>query len=91
LYIETVTPKIMCNTGEIFTLFRKNYYKQISKSEASRLLKMKSVDILKELNIKEANDLYEPAVEAKPELEDYAKEDWYFSGSGSSFFKVNNG
>lgn len=89
LDIETITPKIMCNTGEIFALFRKNYYKQISEEKANELLVMKSVDILDKYNIKQVNDLYEPAIEAKPELENYAKENWYFSGSGSSFFKLN--
>ena len=54
------------------------------------LLKMKSIEILNSLNIKKANDLYEPALSLYPQLNDYAKKDWYFSGSGSSFFKVNN-
>ena len=91
LDIETVTPKIMCNTGEIFTLFRKNYYKQVSQEEANKLLSMKSLDIISEYDIKKANDLYEPAVEAKSELANYANKNWYFSGSGSSFFRINNG
>ena len=52
---------------------------------------MKSIDILKEFNIKEANDLYEPALSIYPLLKEYEKENWFFSGSGSSFFKVNNG
>lgn len=91
LDIETVTPKIMCNTGEIFTLFRKNYYKQVSVEEARKLLSMKSLDIISEYDIKKANDLYEPALEAKKELANYANKNWYFSGSGSSFFRINNG
>ena len=90
LNIDTITPKIKCNTGEIFKVFRENFYKQISKEEANRLLKMKSIEILNNLNIKEANDLYEPALSLYPQLNDYAKKDWFFSGSGSSFFKVNN-
>ena len=90
LNIDTITPKIKCNTGEIFKVFRENFYKQISKEEANRLLKMKSTEILNNLNIKEANDLYEPALSLYPQLNDYAKKDWFFSGSGSSFFKVNN-
>ena len=44
-----------------------------------------------ENDIKKANDLYEPALSLYSDLEDYSKKDWYFSGSGSSFFKVNNG
>ncbi len=91
LDIETLTPKIECNTAEIFRVFREKFYKQISEKEANRLLKMNSLDILKEFNIYEANDLYEPALTTKPELKEYEKDNWYFSGSGSSFFKVNNG
>ena len=90
LNIDTITPKIKCNTGEIFKVFREIFYKQISKEEANRLLKMKSTEILNNLNIKEANDLYEPALSLYPQVNDYAKKDWFFSGSGSSFFKVNN-
>ncbi|MAD42236.1 MAG: 4-(cytidine 5'-diphospho)-2-C-methyl-D-erythritol kinase [Arcobacter sp.] len=91
LDIETITPKIECNTGEIFKVFREKFYKQVSKEEEKRLLSMNSLDILKEFDIYKANDLYEPAITTKPELKEYAKKDWYFSGSGSSFFKVNNG
>ena len=91
LNIDTITPKIKCNTGEIFKVFREKFYKQISKEEADKLLKMKSVEVLNNLNIKEANDLYEPAISVYPKLEEYTQNNWYFSGSGSSFFKVNNG
>jgi 4-diphosphocytidyl-2-C-methyl-D-erythritol kinase len=90
LDIQTITPKIKCNTGEIFKIFREKFYKQISKEEENRLFKLKSTEILSNFDIKEANDLYEPAVSVYPQLEDYAKENWFFSGSGSSFFKVNH-
>ena len=91
LNIDTITPNIKCNTGEIFKVFREKFYKQISKEEADKLLKMKSVEVLNNFDIKEANDLYEPAISVYPELEEFAQNNWYFSGSGSSFFKVNNG
>ena len=90
LNIDTITPDIKCNTGEIFKFFREIFYKQISEEEANRLLKMKSIEILNNLSIKEANDLYEPAISVYPKLEEYAQNGWYFSGSGSSFFKVNH-
>ena len=90
LDIQTITPKIKCDTGEIFSIFRNKFYKQIQDEEALKLLNMKSIDILNELDIYMANDLYEPAVNAYLELKEYEKKDWYFSGSGSSFFKVNN-
>lgn len=91
LNIETITPKVKCNTGEIFKVFRENFYKQISKEDANKLLKMKSTEILNNFDIKEANDLFEPAISVYSELKEYVKDGWYFSGSGSSFFKVNNG
>ena len=71
LNIDTITPKIKCNTGEIFKIFREKFYKQISKEESNRLLNMKSLDILKEFDIKKANDLYEPALSLYSDLEDY--------------------
>jgi 4-diphosphocytidyl-2-C-methyl-D-erythritol kinase len=49
---------------------------------------MKSSEILNKLSIEEANDLYLPAVKLYPKLKEYAMQDWFFSGSGSSFFKV---
>lgn len=91
LDIDTITPKIKCDTGEIFSIFRNKFYKQIQNEEANKLLNTKSIDILNQLDILNANDLYEPAINAYPLLKEYEKKDWYFSGSGSSFFKVNNG
>ncbi|WP_428026297.1 4-(cytidine 5'-diphospho)-2-C-methyl-D-erythritol kinase [Arcobacter sp.] len=90
LDIEVVTPKIECNTGKIFTSFREKFYKEVSLEEKDKLLNMNSKDILKELNISSANDLYEPALDTYPLLKEYEKENWFFSGSGSSFFKVKN-
>ena len=90
LNINTITPKIQCNTGQIFNKFRESFYKEISSENKRRLLNLKSKEILAILTTKEANDLYEPAVSVYPELSEYNKNDWYFSGSGSSFFKVNN-
>lgn len=90
LNIETITPKIECNTGQIFNKFRSDFYKEISLEDKSRLLNLKSKEILELLTIEEANDLYEPASSVYPKLREYNKNNWYFSGSGSSFFRVNN-
>ena len=90
LDIEVVTPKIECNTGKIFTSFREKFYKEVSLEEREELLGMSSKDILNKLHIRSANDLYEPALDSYPQLKEYAKDSWFFSGSGSSFFKVNN-
>lgn len=89
LDIETITPHIECNTGEIFKIFRNKFYKEISFDDKMKLLNLNSKEILKTLDINEANDLYEPAKFVYPMLSEYDKNNWYFSGSGSSFFKVN--
>ncbi|MFY9073746.1 4-(cytidine 5'-diphospho)-2-C-methyl-D-erythritol kinase [Malaciobacter mytili] len=89
LNIEVFTPKeIKCHTGKIFTNFRNEFYKEISAKQAKELLDLKSTDILNKLSIEEANDLYLPALKEYPTLKEYAKQGWFFSGSGSSFFKV---
>lgn len=90
LNIEIVTPQIECNTGAIFKSFREKFYKEIEPSKAKELLALSSKEILKQLDIKNANDLYEPALDNYPQLNSYNKKDWYFSGSGSSFFRIIN-
>jgi 4-diphosphocytidyl-2-C-methyl-D-erythritol kinase len=40
------------------------------------------------MSISEANDLYASAISCYPYLKYYAKDGWYFSGSGSSFFRL---
>jgi 4-diphosphocytidyl-2-C-methyl-D-erythritol kinase len=94
LNIETFTPKIECNTGMIFKEFRAKYLKDINKNskiEIDKLLNMKSIDILNLLSIQDANDLYKPAINIYPNLEisNFSNDKGYFfSGSGSSFFKI---
>ncbi len=88
LKIETVTPNVECNTGVIFSSFRDDFYKEVSQNEGTKLLGMASLKILEEYDIIEANDLYLPAVTQYDELKSFAKPKWYFSGSGSSFFRV---
>ena len=89
--IFTFTPKIECNTGAIFRSFREKFYKEVSKEEANRLLNMKSIDILNEFDIKNANDLYAPALDNYPNLTPQnfnLPKNSFFSGSGSSFFYI---
>lgn len=88
LDIQIVTPDIKCDTSEIFKIFSNKFYKELSSVDAKKLLETKSKDILKTLIIDEANDLYEPAIYSNERLKDYAKDKFYFSGSGSSFFKI---
>ena len=88
LNINTITPKIECNTGHIFNEFRDKFYKEISLEESKKLLTLSSKEVLEKMSIEEANDLYEPAISVYPQLSEFNKDKYYFSGSGSSFFKV---
>jgi 4-diphosphocytidyl-2-C-methyl-D-erythritol kinase len=62
---------------------------------ASKMVTLKSVELLSHFSKEELNDLFPACLKAYPELGIYAKEGWFFSGSGSSFFrlahKVKNG
>lgn len=88
LEIDVITPKIECNTGKIYNTFRDNFYKEIDSYKLKELFSKNSKDILKSFSIEEANDLFKPALLLSPNLKDYVKDNWFFSGSGSSFFKV---
>lgn len=91
LDINVVTPKVECDTAMIFREFRANFYNEEKKENVLKLFSQKSTQILEDSSISTANDLYKPAKSIYNELEDFEKKGWFFSGSGSSFFKVNNG
>ena len=91
LEIETYTPSISCNTVKIYQKYRADFYRAVSREEKNQLMSMKSIDVLKIMDIKEANDLYQAAYALYPSLKENEKNNWYFSGSGSTFFKVKNG
>jgi len=88
LDIQVITPKIKCDTGAVFKEFRNSFYHEISELEANKLFVQKSIDISKTLTPKDANALLLPAVKLYPQLKEYAQDGWFFSGSGSSFFKI---
>lgn len=93
LDIEVFTPKVECNTAKVFTIFREKFYKELSVSEKKRLFCMKSIDILKEFTMEQANDLYLPAITLYPNLHPLPfilHSSPFFSGSGSSFFIVKD-
>ncbi len=49
LDIEVVTPKIECNTGQIFNRFREKFYNEVDDKTRNRLLTLKSKEILKKI------------------------------------------
>jgi 4-diphosphocytidyl-2-C-methyl-D-erythritol kinase len=88
LEIETYTPKIEISTPKVYSIYREKFFAPINSDEVEKLKKTASKDILKMMQSKEANDLFSPALDGYKELEEYQKDGFYFSGSGSSFFRV---
>ena len=88
LNIEVITPKIACDTTKIYKNFREKFYKELNKDEVKELFVTNSKDILKKFSINEANDLYFSALDLNQDLKKFEKDNWFFSGSGSSFFKI---
>ena len=91
LDIELYTPNIGCNTALVYKTFKENLLKDISVCsffgwddiDSKTLLASNSDPIA-------LNDLYKAALLAYPALEEVAKEGWYFSGSGSTFFRIKS-
>ncbi|MDP2078101.1 MAG: 4-(cytidine 5'-diphospho)-2-C-methyl-D-erythritol kinase [Sulfuricurvum sp.] len=86
LEFEIITPQIKISTPAVYNYYRENLYTPINSDEAAKLQLMSSIDVLTTINPKEANDLYPAALKSYPEL--FEKEGWFFSGSGSSFFRL---
>ena len=88
LNIETYTPKIEISTPKVYQSYRENFYAPIDGFERERLKNMNSLEALATMSVDEANDLFKPALQEYKHLKDYYKHGYYFSGSGSSFFRV---
>jgi len=88
LNIETYTPKIEISTPNVYKIYREKFFAPINSEEVEMLKSTLSKDILKLMRPKELNDLFAPALDGYEELEQYYKDGFCFSGSGSSFFRV---
>lgn len=89
LNIQTLTPNIQISTPKVYKTFREKFYKELSSKEKTLLSKKSSKEILNSYCISNANDLFEPALYLHPELKESYNQGWFFSGSGSTFFKIN--
>jgi 4-diphosphocytidyl-2-C-methyl-D-erythritol kinase len=85
LHVEIVTPKIMCDTAEVYKAFRQNF--MIEPELAKKMANMSSLQLLDNYQSTTLNDLFRIALKLYPKLSEYKKEGWFFSGSGSSFFR----
>ncbi len=90
LDFEVFTPDVKISTPKVYTTYRESFYDPIDGFQTQKLKKMNSIDILNEMTADEANDLFEPALLEYKELKEHYKHGYYFSGSGSSFFRVKN-
>jgi len=88
LKIDIFTPKIECNTKSVYQNFRKNFFNISNLTDLEYLKNQKSKDIFQNISIDFANDLFKPAQNLCPKLQNIAKDGYLFSGSGSSFFKI---
>lgn len=88
LELEVFTPKIAISTPKVYGCYRESFYAPLPKEEEAVLAKISSEDALKNLTPKMANDLFAPALKLYPQLHEFAQDGWFFSGSGSSFFRL---
>ncbi len=88
LPIETRTPKIEISTPAVYRRFREGFYRELPAERYGYFQQTGSAALLDELSATEANDLFEPALSLYPQLKEQWRHGWFFSGSGSSFFRL---
>ncbi|WP_304545363.1 4-(cytidine 5'-diphospho)-2-C-methyl-D-erythritol kinase [Sulfurimonas microaerophilic] len=88
LKFDVYTPDVKISTPKVYTAYRDNFYEPIDGFEVQKLKDMKSEQVLQTMKAQEANDLFAPALQEYPELKQYYRQGYFFSGSGSSFFKI---
>ncbi|MEA3330156.1 MAG: 4-(cytidine 5'-diphospho)-2-C-methyl-D-erythritol kinase [Campylobacterota bacterium] len=90
LDFEVFTPKIEISTPKVYQIYREDFFAPIDGFKSQELKQTTSLDILKNMSADEANDLFKPALQEYKDLKNHYKYGWYFSGSGSSFFRVSS-
>ncbi|WP_373004062.1 4-(cytidine 5'-diphospho)-2-C-methyl-D-erythritol kinase [Sulfurimonas sp.] len=88
LNFEVFTPKIEISTPKVYISYRENFYAPIDGFETEELKNKTSLEVLESMSADEANDLFKPALQEYSELKNHYQHGYYFSGSGSSFFKL---
>ncbi len=88
LNIEIYTPKLEISTPKVYQSYRENFYAPIDGFERDKLKNMSSLQVLKKMSVDETNDLFKPALQEYKALKEHYRYGYFFSGSGSSFFRV---
>lgn len=88
LELEVFTPAVEISTQAVYRCYRDNFYAPVDAQYAQKLRNSSSAQLLGSMKIAEANDLFAPALACYPQLSGFLKDGYFFSGSGSSFFKM---
>ncbi|MDD3342264.1 MAG: 4-(cytidine 5'-diphospho)-2-C-methyl-D-erythritol kinase [Sulfurospirillaceae bacterium] len=91
LELEVLTPPIECNTALVYQTYREHFLHKEAQDNVALMRTMHSDALMNTFCKEELNDLFKAAKIAYPDLQDYVEEGWFFSGSGSSFFRIKNG
>nr|WP_269843784.1 4-(cytidine 5'-diphospho)-2-C-methyl-D-erythritol kinase [Helicobacter anatolicus] len=99
LEFEIITPRVFCDTKRVYQEYDKmqellkNQEKRDLKNFVQKMRQKTSKEILENMNRRDLNDLLLPALHLYPKLAEFEKtldENWFFSGSGSSFFRIKD-
>jgi 4-diphosphocytidyl-2-C-methyl-D-erythritol kinase len=85
LDIEVFTPPIECSTPAVYQMYKEKFFNP----KDTNFDKIGSRKLLSTHSPSELNDLFNPALSLYPDLYKYTNKG-FFTGSGSSFFKVKN-
>lgn len=89
LSLELFTPNISCDTTEVYKTFHTYLLRNVDLTTFFGWDRMDSRTLLNLIADPIAlNDLYPAALATCPELEKLDTKGWFFSGSGSTFFKL---
>ena len=83
LELEVFTPPIECSTPKVYETYKKEFFNP----KDTDFDKKETLELLNNYSPLELNDLFAPALKIYPDLYKY-KDFGFFSGSGSSFFRV---
>ena len=88
LDLEIVTPPLSCNTAVVYQTYREYFLQTMDQNSAYKMQTMSSKELLRTYDMNALNDLFAPCLKAYPTLITFVEEGWFFSGSGSSFFRI---
>ncbi|NKQ40811.1 MAG: 4-(cytidine 5'-diphospho)-2-C-methyl-D-erythritol kinase [Sulfurovum sp.] len=90
LSLELHTPDIACDTTVVYKVFKKYLLERIDPASFFGWENLDSRTLLNTIvDPVVINDLYPAAMVAYPEIEKLNKKGWFFSGSGSTFFRLS--